>query len=226
MPDRDTDTIPFYFGTNGDNRFREAETVILLGYPRLNPQSYLTATCAAFGSDCIKREFELLSEDQLLEPQFNLMALPPIQDYVTHHLAARLEQEIYRSAQRNPAFTGNLHIHLFCPTKPVLDILTQRIPGTVVYDRDAPDYVDEYRLSSRQYGNSSTSRARLLQFLDTWNGSQIRVSDLRTQLDISPAVWKDLIGDSQIKRKLDQMNVIRVGRGINSTWALPDQQCA
>lgn len=226
MPDRDVDTIPFYFGTNGDNRFREAETVILLGYPRLNPQSYLTATCAAFGSDCIKREFELLSDEQLLEPQFNLMALPPIQDYVTHHLAARLEQEIYRSAQRNPAFTGTLHIHLFCPAKPVLDILTQRIPGAVIYDRDVPDYVDEYRLSSRHYGNGSTSRARLLQFLDTWSGSQIRVSDLRTQLDISPAVWKDLIGDPQIKKKLEQMNVIRSGRGINTIWTLPSGQCA
>lgn len=115
MPDRDEPTIPYFNGTNGSNAFKEAEVVIILGYPRLDPATYLSFACAACGQETLAAELEAIPKDKLLDGNFNTLELPSVWDYMAHHLAARLEQEIYRCAQRNPGFTGEINIHLFCP---------------------------------------------------------------------------------------------------------------
>ena len=218
MPERKEATLPYYFGTNGDNSYREAETVILLGYPRLNPGNYITAAGAAYGEDILKRDIVALSPEALLSPVFSIWSLPCVKEYITHHLAARLEQEIYRSAQRNPGYTGELHIHLFCPPDDVMEILTERIPGEIVEIEDCPDYVLEAKLRSYRFKGKSTSRTRLLDFLEQWNREPVTASDIRGRLGISTAVWKDLISDETIQKKMDAMGIECVRDGRNTIW--------
>jgi len=171
MPQKDLPTIPYFNGTNGSNDFNRAETVILLGYPRLDPSTYLGFACAACGKDRIADELDTIPEENLLNPKFNPLDLPSVRDYVAHHLAARLEQEIYRSAQRDPGFTGEINIHLFCPPQDAWEILRDRIPGEVMCDGPLPACVERWKGSTRHYDGGSTSFGRLVQFIEEWDGT-------------------------------------------------------
>lgn len=226
MPNREMPTLPYFNGTNGSNIFKDAELVIILGYPRLDPSTYLAFACAAYGMGRIAKELSNIPEEDLLASSFNPLDLPSVREYVAHHLAARLEQEIYRCAQRNPGFTGEINIHLFCPPQDVLTILQERISCEIVYDDTLPVCVAQRKGMVRQYDGSSTSFGRLTQFLDRWDGSPIEVSALRDQLDISPAVWKDIMADSRLKPLLQKYGVVRNGRGPHAAWSIPDQKCA
>lgn len=227
MPDRERPTIPYLGGTNGSNLFNRCTNVIMLGYPRLDPQTYLAFTCAAFREEQVSAELQTLSPRELLEgSHYNLLALPSVKDYVTHHLAARLEQEIYRCALRNPDFDGEIRIDLFCPPTAVLHILQERIPGITVQDNVLPDCVQLSKRMSRSFENGQTSFRRLLDFLSGWDGSSIRVADLRDRLGISPAVWKDLMADARIKEWFRTHQVLRCGRGINTMLYAAQTKCA
>ena len=227
MPDRERPTIPYLGGTNGSNLFNRCTNVIMIGYPRLDPQTYLTFTCAAFGEEQVSSELQALSPQDLLNgSHYNLLSLPSVSDYVTHHLAARLEQEIYRSALRNPDFSGTIRIHLFCPPPDVLKILQKRIPGTTVFHSDLPKCVELSKRMSRSFENGQTSFRKLMDFLSAWDGTPIRVVDLRDRLGISPAVWKDLIAAPQIKEWFQDHQVLRSGRGSNTTLYIAQTQCA
>ena len=226
MPDREVPTLPYFNGTNGSNHFKDAELAIMLGYPRLNATTYLAFTCAACGLPRIRAELAEIPEEQLTDRDFDVRNLPSVRDYMTHHLAARLEQEIYRSVQRDPGFTGKIEIHLFYPPQDVLNILQERIHGHIIYDDALPDCVARHRGAARRYEGGSTSFGRLVHFLDTWDGSPPHVAQIQEQLEISPAVWKDLIADPRVQALWQEYGIVRSGRGPNAIWEIPGQKCA
>lgn len=219
-------TLPYFFGRNGSNSFKDAELVIILGYPWLNPPTYLSLACAAFGSERIATELNEIPVEKRLGPNFSALDLPSVRDYVSHHLAARLEQEIYRCAQRNPGFTGEITIHLFYPPKDVLDILRERIPCEVIYDDELPECFARWKGMARQYKGDNTGFGRLRQFLETWDGAPLRVTEIQVRLGISRSVWSDLIADSRVKSLLEEFGVQRTGRGPNAQWSIPAEDCA
>lgn len=191
MPDWDVPTLPYFNGTNGANDFHQATTVILLGYPRLNPVSYLTSTYAVYGEEAVRREWEEMeaASGHLVQPTF----LPLVQQYTAYHPAARLEQEIYRCAIRNPGNQKQVTIHLFCPPEEVLAILESRLPSPLckVEITEVPPVFATVRDAHRQYMGAPTSRTRLLAFLEALDGTSISTAKLRKTLEISSAVWKD-----------------------------------
>lgn len=216
MPDRDVPTLPYFNGTNGANDFHLATTVILLGYPRLDPVSYVTSACAAYGEEAVRRQWEEAeaSSGRPVQPT----SLPLVQQYIAHHLAARLEQEIYRCAIRNPGNQKPVTIHLFCPPEEVLAILESRLPSPLckVEITQAPPVFASVRDARRQYKGAPTSRARFLAFLEDWGGSFISTTELRKTLEISSAVWKDLLKDPHIRDMLRQQGIDVRGRGSSA----------
>lgn len=227
MSNRERPTIPYLGGTNGSNDFHTATQVFMLGYPRLNPRDYLIRTCAAYGPERVASELDSIPQDQLANPKLNLLSLlPSMQQYVAHHLAARLEQEIYRCALRNPDFTGRIRVYLFCPPKDMLQILLQRISGTAIYEQNLPDCVAAQKAAARRYEDGSTSYGRLALFLTEWDGKPISPGDLQAQLSISKAVWKDLIEDQRVLNLFEQFGVERSGRGRNTKLYIASKICA
>ena len=216
MPDRVVSTLPYFNGTNGANDFHQATTVILLGYPRLDSVSYLTSACAAYGEEAVRRQWEEAeaSSGRPVQPT----ALPLVQQYIAHHLAARLEQEIYRCAIRNPGNQEPVTIHLFCPPEEVLAILESRLPSPScrVEITEVPASFAKVRDARRQYRGAPTSRARFLAFLEEWDGAFISTAELRETLEISPAVWKDLLKDPQIRDMFRQQGIYVRGRGSSA----------
>ena len=216
MSGRNVPTLPYFNGTNGSNDFHQATTVILLGYPRLDPVSYLTSACAAYGEETVRRQWEEAeaSSGRPIQPT----ALPLVQRYIAHHLAARLEQEIYRCAIRNPGNKKPVTIYLFCPPEEVLAILESRLPSPScrVEITEVPAIFAEERDARRQYKGKPTSRARFLAFLEDWDGAFISTAELRETLEISSAVWKDLLKDPHIQDMFRQRGIDVRGRGSSA----------
>ncbi len=216
MSGRNVPTLPYFNGTNGSNDFHQATTVILLGYPRLDPVSYLTSACAAYGEEAVRRQWEEAeaSSGRPVQPT----ALPLVQRYIAHHLAARLEQEIYRCAIRNPGNQKPVTIYLFCPPAEVLAILESRLPSPLckVEIAQAPPVFASVRDARRQYKGGPTSRARFLSFLEDWDGAFISTTELRKTLEISYAVWKDLLKDPHILDMFQKQGIYVRGRGSSA----------
>jgi len=222
MENRDQRTLPYLGGTNGSNQFNNATQVFMLGYPRLNPRDYLIRTCAAYGNEQIRKELEAVEPAKLIEKHPNfLWSLPSIQTYMAHHLASRLEQEIYRCKLRNPGFTGTISVFLFHPPDDMMKILLDRISGKIIQHNELPVCVEVCKNAARRYKNDSTSFGRLAVFLSQWDGSELPIQQLRDRLSISPSVWKDLMKNSRVTKLLEQRHVQRKGRGPNTTWSIP-----
>ena len=227
MADREEDTLPYFNGVNGSNAFNKATHVILVGYPRLPLSTYLALACAAYGMSAIETEFEMCLSQKDKITQNDLWQLPSVQMYMAHHLAARMEQDIYRCAQRRPDFNGEIHVHLFLPPRDAYRLLKERLPGATQIDEDEePANLLQLKRSFRSYQGNKTSYGRLESFLSEWDGEEISVTQLREQLGISVAVWKDLMKDSDVKALMKKHGVVPVGRAANRKWTQSRDLCA
>lgn len=229
MPNREKDTIPYFGGTNGSNIFNTATAVFMLGCPRLDPRNYLNYACAAYGNDQIVAEIADIPQEELTSKYSDcIWILPSVKRYMAHHLAARMEQEIYRCKLRNPDFSGEINVYFFRPPSDMMDILCKLMaPSDVIYHDELPPCVELCKSASRRYDGGSTSYGRLVEFLLCWDGTEIPVSQIRDSLGISHAVWKDLMKDKRVETLLERNQVLRKGRGANTTWAKSNQQeCA
>ena len=227
MADREEDTLPYFNGVNGSNAFNKATHVILVGYPRLPLSTYLALACAAYGMSAIETEFEMCLSQKDKITQNDLWQLPSVQMYMAHHLAARMEQDIYRCAQRRPDFNGEIHVHLFLPPRDAYRLLKERLPGATQIDEDEePANLLQLKRSFRSYQGNKTSYGRLESFLSEWDGEEISVTQLREQLGISAAVWKDLMKDNDVKALMKKHGVVPVGRAANRKWTQSRDLCA
>lgn len=228
-PDRPGELIlPYFGGTNGSNAFRDCTNVILLGYPRLSPDVYLERCWAAWGQAGVGeqiRQTQVCMQYQKYPWHNGLGQIPLVREYEARHLASRMEQEIYRCKLRDASVRCEIHVFLFYPPINVWTLLHSRFPGCQVEQIDElPLCIRNVRSQQQQYGGKPTARAKLVQFLDTWDGSPIRVSDLRDLLDITPSAWKDLMKQMSASGELEQCGILRTGRSRYTTWSIPSRQ--
>ena len=223
MPDKSPDCVPYFGGTNGSNEFNDCTNVILLGYPRLEPKTYLARTYAVQGEG-FRLEMERVVEAERWKDRpwkDGLRCLPQVSEYECRHLAARLEQEIYRCALRNPDCESDIHVFLFCPPERVWELLHQRFWGCKVEEyEDLPDCVEAVRARAGIYGGQPTAYAKLAEFLETWDGAAVRVSDLKKRLGITDSAWKELLKGEKSKALLARYGVERRGRGPNAVYCV------
>lgn len=220
MPGQDPPCVPYFGGTNGSNRFRTCTNVILLGYPRLDPESYLERCYAAWKDAGFQEQLEQLCARMSMQDhpwKEGLRALPMMCAYEDRHLAARLEQEIYRCALRDRSCSANIHIFLFHPPSAMWDILKERFPGCQVDLQDTlPECILQAIEGKKSYRGKPTAQTKVRQFLETWDGSSISVPQLRTQLEISLSAWKELQRTGQLSLLLEHFEAERFGRGQNA----------
>ena len=230
MPDKSPDCVPYFGGTNGSNAFNDCTNVILLGYPRLEPKTYLARTYAAQG-EAFRLGLEWVAEAERRKehPWKNgLRDVPQITEYECRHLAARLEQEIYRCALRNPDCGIDIHVFLFHPPARVWELLRQRFAGCNVEEHtDLPDCVAAVRDRAGTYGGQPTAYAKLAKFLEAWDGAEVKVSDLKKRLGITDSAWKELIKNDKARALLEKYGVERQGRGANTIYRIKSRDlCA
>ncbi len=230
MANTDYICLPYFGGNNGANNFNHCTNVIMLGYPRLSPSDYLQKAYAAWGEYGFSDEIRDITRKMKSEgkiPRNAFKELSMLNEYENMHLAARLEQEIYRCALRNAVCEHQINIALFCPSTQLLSTLLDRFAGcSVKYYDSLPDCVAFHRDKSRTYGGNPTTYSKLASFLFDWNGAPIKASDLRSQLDISESSWKDLMKSVRTRQLLKDYEVVRTGRGPNTTFLRQMKLCA
>lgn len=220
MPDNSS-CLPYFGGTNGANQFNDCHNVILFGYPRYDPSTYLLKAYAVWRDYGLGNTLEELVEklatlDQI--PKDVLRQIPLLQEYENRHLAARFEQEIYRCALRNQN-CGDIHVFLFCPPKQVLQLLLSRFDGSMVeYDYDLPACIARHKNGSRSYGGRPTAYRKLSEFLHSWDGHPFTPAELREQLDISKSAWVDLRKSPHFNELLVLHGITQRGRGRYATF--------
>ena len=217
MPDRES-SLPYLGGTNGSNAFHQCTQMVMLGMPMLNPETYLTHTCAAYGTESVMEELEdYVAAHGDIEKSWDLLKLPSITDYADRHTVTRLEREIYRIAIRNYGNRETIHIHLFAPNPAIFDMLLKRFHGSRVdWITDVPAYFTEGKAMIRTYQGGKTSFARLAEFLRSCPQLPMTVSAIKERLSISTSAWKELMKDTKVKVLFDELKIRRSGRGRNA----------
>lgn len=219
MPARTPPCVPYFGGTNGSNAFRDCTCVIILGYPRLDPETYLERTYAAWADAGFRKE--LLETADAMEQQDHpwkkgLRALPSVTDYENRHLAARLEQEIYRSLLRDAQCDRPIHVVLFAPPPDLWALLEIRFPSAQVEEiADLPSCIQLSRGNHRTYRDRPSAFAKLSAFLRGWEGETIAIATLLETLEISRSAWKELQSQPRFTALLEDCGVSAEGRGPN-----------
>lgn len=217
MPGQDPPKVPYFGGTNGSNDFRQCRNVILLGYPRLDPEAYLERTYAAWRDHGFREE--LLRTQEFMRNQAQpwkggLRSLPSVAEYEARHLTARMEQEIYRCALRNAQVAGEIHVFLFYPPEQMWKLMKDRFPGCRVDEiEEVPDCMLPYLGSGRTYRGKKTAFTLVQDFLARWDGNPIGITQLRQQLGISPSAWKELQAQDRFRGLLLHYQAQLAGRG-------------
>ena len=224
-PDSGNLVIPYHGGTHGSNAFNTCDTVIFLGYPRLNGQEYLQRALAAYGSEKLLQEADEAGQSApggefTGDPQ----SLPSVQRYTVHHLAAEVEQAIFRSKHRNGNCNSSVEVYFLYPDEEMLKILMSRFPEAHIIQEKEPDCFLTSKAQSRTYRGGKTSRARLMEWLahpEQWTASTMSVREIKSLLNISDAVWADLLADPEIDAAITKHKILRT-RGRNAAWTRSD----
>lgn len=217
-----TSGIPYFGGTNGSNRFHLCTNVILLGYPRLSPMTYLFRAYAVWHDSGLSNELLRLNDDlEALErnPRDVLRRIPSLAEYEARHLAARLEQEIYRCALRNHDCDEDLHIFLFSPPESVWALLQERFTSCrIEVIRELPPCISTQKLLNRTYNGTPTALSKFMTFLEQWDGTPFRPGELQEKLGISKSAWAELRKQSVFPQLLNNHHIVQTGRGRNAVF--------
>lgn len=211
--------LPYFGGTNGENGFNHCKHVIIIGYPRLPPATYLTNTCAVFGSDVIRKELDVCNGETPANRRMENLELPSVKEYICGHLTARLEQEIFRCQIRNYAYEGDTRIYLFYPPNDVLDALLNRFPSAEKVEiHEPPANLENIKRGARSFHGLPTAFKRLTDFVESWDGAPILISEIKVHLDISDSVWHDIMQSMEWKEYLKGCGIVTSGNGRYRKW--------
>lgn len=231
MDGKDSPCIPYWGGNNGSNDFNTTTNCILIGYPRLNIRTYLQRVYSYWRKCGIREQIKAYCE--WFEAQggnpsdFIQNDLPEVGEYEAYHLAARLEQEIYRCKLRNRNCHGPIRIFLFAPPSNMLGILLGRFPGAAVrYIDYLPDCVAIAKDTTRAYNGEPTYFSKFAAFLNGWDGKEITLTELLDKAGISKSGWKALLKDPRFHALLNAYHVRRKGRGPNVVLYREEEECA
>lgn len=231
MEGKDPPCTPYWGGTNGSNSFNAATNCILIGYPRLNIRNYLQRVYTYWGASGVQRKIANLSDrwqNQGEQPSRCLQNdLPEVGNYESRHLAARLEQEIYRCQLRNRKCPDPINVFLFAPPQKMLDVLLERFPGAAVqYIDELPECVALAKSTARTYNDEPTYYAKFAAFLGRWDGSEVPLKQLLAEAGITKEGWKALRKTAHFRDLVNANGAVCTGRGPNVVLRRRDQDCA
>ena len=227
----DGETCPYFGGTNGSNEFNTASLVMLLGYPRLSPQTYLERTFVYWGHSGIRQQiWDQTAQWSPLNVQKrpDLHAqLPLTMDYEVRHLAARLEQEIYRCQLRNAVCDEAVHVFLFAPPQALDARLGKRFRGAMsVHENLTPGCIVQAQANAKTYAGQSTVYARFAAWLSSWDRAPTPLDNILRDAEIGTESWKKLRKSERFAPLLAQYGAEMTGRGRNVKIGEKSQKCA
>ena len=200
-------------------------------YPRLSPQTYLERTFVYWGRSEIREQVQgqMVQWSPLnVQQRPDLHAqLPLTTEYEVRHLAARLEQEIYRCQLRNAVCDEAVHVFLFAPSQALQHCLAERFQGAKLWCEDrTPACIAGAKATVKQYDGNPTVYARFATWLGGWDRAPTPLDGILHDTEIGAESWKKLRKSERFAPLLAQYGAEMTGRGRNVKIEEKPQKCA
>ena len=191
------ESLPYFGGMNGSNRYNEADCVICAGLGRFDSEEYFNRALAFDFDGSAWGEFE----QACLDPSFrNTDDLACVQKMRNLTMARDLVQLVFRSTLRNHGGKEPVSLWLIQPPEEVVMHVRESF-------RDCQhDEISELPFeclselaAGRTFQEKPTHASKLLKWLADWDGSPILIAEVRGQLGMKPGQWKEARKNAAVK---------------------------
>ena len=191
------ESLPYFGGMNGSNRYNEADCVICAGLGRFDSEEYFNRALAFDFSGSAWGEFE----QACLDPSFrNTDDLACVQKMRNLTMARDLVQLVFRSTLRNHGGKEPVSLWLIQPPEEVVMHVRESF-------RDCQhDEISELPFeclselaAGRTFQGKPTHASKLLKWLADWDGSPILIAEVQGQLGMKPGQWKEARKNAAVK---------------------------
>lgn len=196
-------SLPYFGGMNGSNRYAQAQYLICAGLGRFEMQDYLSR---ALAYDFDGSAYSELCQRSINHQLCQMHDLNCVLEMEYQTLARDLVQLFYRTALRNHGVHTPVTVWLINPPEPVLNKITNFFPGcTVQVTTDLPTDCLNAAASSRMYAGKLTHAAKVLQWLNGWDGSKISVDQICAATGLSKSQWKEARKNPAVRVQFAQL---------------------
>lgn len=191
------ESLPYFGGMNGSNRYNEADCVICAGLGRFDSEEYFNRALAFDFDGSAWGEFEQVC----LDPSFrNTDDLACVQKMRNLTMARDLVQLVFRSTLRNHGGKEPVSLWLIQPPEKVVMHVRESF-------RDCQhDEISELPFeclselaAGRTFQGKPTHASKLLKWLADWDGSPILIAEVQGQLGMKPGQWKEARKNAAVK---------------------------
>lgn len=191
------ESLPYFGGMNGSNRYNEADCVICAGLGRFDSEEYFNRALAFDFDGSAWGEFE----QACLDPSFrNTDDLACVQKMRNLTMARDLVQLVFRSTLRNHGGKEPVSLWLIQPPEEVVMHVRE-------WFRDCQhDEISELPFeclselaAGRTFQGKPTHASKLLKWLTDWDGSPILIAEVQGQLGMKPGQWKEARRNAAVK---------------------------
>ena len=191
------ESLPYFGGMNGSNRYNEADCVICAGLGRFDSEEYFNRALAFDFDGSAWGEFEQVC----LDPSFrNTDDLACVQKMRNLTMARDLVQLVFRSTLRNHGGKEPVSLWLIQPPEEVVMHVRESF-------RDCQhDEISELPFeclselaAGRTFQGKPTHASKLLKWLADWDGSPILIAEVQGQLGMKPGQWKEARKNAAVK---------------------------
>lgn len=191
------ESLPYFGGMNGSNRYNEADCVICAGLGRFDLEEYFNRALAFDFDGSAWGEFK----QACLDPSFrNTDDLACVQKMRNLTMARDLVQLVFRSTLRNHGGKEPVSLWLIQPPEEVVMHVRESF-------RDCQhDEISELPFeclselaAGRTFQGKPTHASKLLKWLADWDGSPILIAEVQGQLGMKPGQWKEARKNAAVK---------------------------
>lgn len=181
--------LPYFGGMNGSNKYTDATCVICAGLGRFEAGDYLNR---ALAYDFDGTAWAELQQASAKNPKLDIRELECVQSMQNRTLARDLVQLVFRSALRHHGGTVPITVWLLQPPNEVVSLLADFFGDChIIEETEVPAECLLEQGAHKTVNGKPTHAARLLRWLRAWDGSPILFQDVRRQLNMTAAQWKE-----------------------------------
>ncbi len=191
------ESLPYFGGMNGSNRYNEADCVICAGLGRFDSEEYFNRALAFDFDGSAWGEFE----QACLDPSFrNTDDLACVQKMRNLTMARDLVQLVFRSTLRNHGGKEPVSLWLIQPPEAVVMHVRESFRDCQHDEISELPFECLSELSAgRTFQGKPTHASKLLKWLADWDGSPILIAEVQGQLGMKPGQWKEARKNAAVK---------------------------
>ncbi len=205
--------LPYFGGLNGSNLYQSSTCVISFGLNRFEPKDYISRALALDFSGSHVKELQNRCEEGSRLDQLNCVM--QMQDIT---LARDIVQLAFRSKLRQHGDSAPIELWLLQPPNGVVDHLVSYFSDCQVQEiADLPASCKTAVASARIYKGEPTHAAKLLKYLNNWNGEPINAKSMQELAGLSRKQYKEARKHPEV-RQFFNANIITAGSGKNTVF--------